>query len=96
MGDGGSFLRACSDGDSQAHRRASHRKFYGGSTTMSMESISALAELTGKDRRTISRLIRAARLKPVIKGKAHLYESQAVLPLIYDCEPRPRRKSYDR
>ena len=51
---------------------------------MSQESISKLAELTGRTYRTVKNRIKL--LTPVKpgKGKAFLYESTEALPLIYD------------
>jgi len=49
---------------------------------MSLESVTRLAELTGRDRTTIKDRLRD--IEPVPKGKALLYESKNVLPLIYD------------
>ena len=47
-----------------------------------MLSINKLSELTGQDRRRIKRI--AGVLKPTIEGRAHLYESTALIPLLYD------------
>jgi phage terminase Nu1 subunit (DNA packaging protein) len=44
-------------------------------------SISQLSEITGIDRRTISRRLQP--LEPEITGRSHLYETVTALPLIY-------------
>ena len=47
-----------------------------------LKSINQLAELTGRDRRTIKKQLEDLRFEPGEKG-AHLYESSEALPLIY-------------
>ncbi len=51
---------------------------------MSFENISRLADLTGRSRATVVKLL--APLTPVIEGKAHLYETRDALPLIYEID----------
>ncbi len=47
-------------------------------------STNQLSELTGKDRRTLKRLLEP--LTPEIDGRAHLYESVIALQLIYEVD----------
>ena len=51
---------------------------------MSLESVSRLSDLTGFDRRTISK--RVDRLLPIKEGKALLYETRDALPLCYQAD----------
>lgn len=48
---------------------------------MSLESVSRISEITGSDRRTLKKVFE--HIDPIIDGKAHLYETKDVLPLIY-------------
>lgn len=48
---------------------------------MRRESLSALSELTGFDRRTVK--TRLASIDPIKQGKAHLYETEQALAAIY-------------
>lgn len=51
---------------------------------MSLESVSRLADLTGRAKETVSKAVKAAGLTPIVRGKAHLYESREVIPLLFD------------
>lgn len=54
---------------------------------MPLESITRIAEFTGKAKETVSKVVKAAGLKSVAGGKtgrAHLYESRDVVPLLFD------------
>lgn len=51
---------------------------------MSLESISKIADFLGKARETVTKAVKSAGMTPVIRGKAHLYESREVAPLLFD------------
>lgn len=56
-------------------------------------SINQLADLTGKDRRTLSKRLAEASLTPIKEGRGHYYDAREVLPLLYGSTPEGSSES---